>query len=114
VFDCAGWSPKLLADGFHVLTHCNATSPSGPSPVLVDTQYAIAPRDLRGPRECQGGSNTYVLTSDGAAFAVFYTKLGNRLLEPLLAANAPPAPLEVRRALRVIDHHIDDAIDHAR
>ncbi len=45
-------------------------------------------------------SNTYVLTPDGVRFAVFYTKLSNRLLEPLLAADAPPAPLELRRALR--------------
>lgn len=59
-------------------------------------------------------SNIYVLTPDGVAFAVFYTKLGNRLLAPLMAANAPPAPPELRRAMRVIDHTIDDAIDHAR
>jgi hypothetical protein len=59
-------------------------------------------------------SNTYVLTSDGVSFAVFYTKLGNRLLEPLMAANGPPAPVELRRALRVIHHSIDHAIDRAR
>ena len=59
-------------------------------------------------------SNTYVLTPDGVAFAVFYTKLGNRLLQPLMAANAPPAPLELRNALRTIDRTIDDRINHAR
>jgi hypothetical protein len=42
-----------------------------------------------------------------------HTKLGNRLLEPLLAADHPPAPLELRHALAVIDNTIDDAIDHA-
>jgi hypothetical protein len=59
-------------------------------------------------------SNTYMLTPDGVAFAVFYTKVGNRLLEPLMATNAPPAPLELRQALRTIDHSIDRAITRAR
>jgi hypothetical protein len=60
-------------------------------------------------------SNTYALTPDGVTFAVFYTKLGNRLLQPLLAAaNSPPGPVELRQALRVIDHVIDDNIQHAR
>lgn len=58
-------------------------------------------------------SNTYMLTSDGVRFAVFYTKLGNRLLEPLMATHGPPAPVQLRRALRVIDHTIDDAINRA-
>jgi hypothetical protein len=45
-------------------------------------------------------TNTYVLTPDGQRFAVFYTKVHNRLLRPLLAADHPPAPLPVRQALR--------------
>ncbi|MDQ6796723.1 MAG: hypothetical protein M3011_01645, partial [Actinomycetota bacterium] len=59
-------------------------------------------------------SNTYVLTADGARVAIFYTKLQNRLLGPLLAADRPPAPLELRRALQVIDATVDNYIDHAR
>jgi hypothetical protein len=59
-------------------------------------------------------SNTYVLTDDGQRFAVFYTKVHNRLLRPLMAADQPPAPLEVRRALRILDHAITDYIDNAR
>lgn len=59
-------------------------------------------------------SNTYVLTPDGVKVAVFYTKLHNRLLRPLLAADRPPAPLPVRQALRTLDHAIDDYIDQAR
>ena len=46
--------------------------------------------------------------------AVFYTKLDRRLLRPLLAADKPPAPLEVRRALAVIDKTITDFVTHAR
>jgi len=59
-------------------------------------------------------TNTYVLTPDGQRFAVFYTKVYNRLLMPLMAADRPPAPLEVRQALRVLDHAVTDYIDTAR
>jgi hypothetical protein len=59
-------------------------------------------------------SNTYVLTDDGQRFAIFYTKVHNRLLRPLLAADTPPAPLQVRQALKVLDHAVTDYIDQAR
>ena len=59
-------------------------------------------------------SNTYLLTPDGQRVAIFYTKIHNRLLRPLLAANDPPAPLALRQALRVINHHIEDYITEAR
>ena len=55
-------------------------------------------------------SNTYVLTNDGQRFAIFYTKVHNRLLRPMLAANQPP----VRQALRTIGQAVDDYIDQAR
>lgn len=58
-------------------------------------------------------SNTYQLTPDGIRVAVFYSKVHDRLLRPLLAANAPPAPLELRQALRTIDRHVQDYIDNA-
>jgi hypothetical protein len=60
------------------------------------------------------GTNSYTLTPDGMRIAVFYTKVHNRLLKPLTAANQPPAPLPLRQALRVIDNHIDDYIGQAR
>ena len=59
------------------------------------------------------GRNVYRLTPEGQRFAVFYTKLHNRLLRPLMAANRPPAPLPLRQALRTIDRHIDDYLDLA-
>ena len=46
--------------------------------------------------------------------AVFYTKLHNRLLRPLLAADQPQAPPELRAALRAIDQHVDNYISRAR
>jgi len=59
-------------------------------------------------------TNTYVPTSDGIRAAVFYTKLDHRLLHPLLAAHLPPAPPELREALRTIDQTINTYIGHAR
>jgi len=59
-------------------------------------------------------SNTYVLTPEGQRVAIFYTKLHNRLLRPLLAAHDPPAPLPLRQALKVINNHVDDYIREAR
>jgi hypothetical protein len=59
-------------------------------------------------------SNTYVLTADGQRFALFYTKIHNRLLRPLLAADQPPAPLPLRQALRTIERHLEDYLNQAR
>ena len=38
------------------------------------------------------GRNLYRLTDDGLAFAIFYTKVHNRVLRPLLATDRPQAP----------------------
>lgn len=59
-------------------------------------------------------TNTYQLTPDGQRIAIFYTKVHDRLLRPLIAADAPPAPAELRRALRVVDRHLHDYVEHAR
>jgi len=59
-------------------------------------------------------TNRYVLTPDGIKVTVFYTKLHNRLLRPLLAADQPQAPPELRAALRAIDQHIGTYITRAR
>jgi hypothetical protein len=59
-------------------------------------------------------SNTYVLTPDGQRTAIFYTKVHNRLLRPLLAANRTPAPQPVRQALRTLELGVRDYIDQAR
>lgn len=60
------------------------------------------------------GTNTYDLTPDGQRVAIFYVKVHDRLLRPLIAANAPPAPIELRHALRTIDRHVNGYIDTAR
>ena len=55
-------------------------------------------------------THTYTLTPDGQRFAIFYTKLANRLLRPLMAADQPPAPPDLRHALTTIDQHVTDYI----
>lgn len=59
-------------------------------------------------------SNTYVLTGEGIRVAAFYTKLQNRLLGPLLEADKPPAPLEVRRALATLERGVGEYVKGAR
>jgi hypothetical protein len=59
-------------------------------------------------------TNRYAPTPEGIRVAAFYTKVRARVLGPLLAADAPPASLEVRRALRVLDHAVDERVIAAR
>ncbi len=60
------------------------------------------------------GRNLYRLTDDGLAFAIFYSKVHNRVLRPLLATTAPHAPPPLHAALRTIDQHIDARLNAAR
>jgi hypothetical protein len=60
------------------------------------------------------GRNLYQLTAEGQAFAIFYTKVHNRVLRPLLATAAPQAPPPLRAALRSIDQHISARFADAR
>lgn len=65
-------------------------------------------------RQRAGATRRRVLTPDGIKVAVFYTKLHNRLLPPLLAADQPQAPPELRAALHAIDQHVHPWITRAR
>ena len=76
--------------------------------------YDLARLRLNALLERRPHTNTYQLTPDGQRIAIFYTKVHDRLLRPLIAANAPPAPTELRRALRVVDHHLHHYVEHAR
>jgi hypothetical protein len=58
--------------------------------------------------------NRYTLTPDGLRFAIFYTKVHDRLLRPLMAADQPPAAPDLREALRAIDQHVSARISAAR
>jgi hypothetical protein len=59
-------------------------------------------------------SNTYVLTPQGIRVAVFYTKLQNRLLRPLLDADKPPAKIEIRRALATLESAVNQYVHDAQ
>jgi len=76
--------------------------------------YDLRRLRLHGLIKRTPGTNSYVLTPEGIRVAVFYTKLQGRLLRPLLEADKPPAPIELRRALGTIDHVLGDYITGAR
>jgi hypothetical protein len=58
--------------------------------------------------------NQYALTPDGLRFAIFYTKVHDRLLRPLMASDQPQAPPTLRAALRVIDSELTRRLAAAR
>ena len=58
-------------------------------------------------------SNRYQLTEDGLAFAIFYTKVHDRLLRPLMS-QGPPTPPPLRAALATIDRHVNARFADAR
>jgi hypothetical protein len=76
--------------------------------------YDLRRLHLHGLIERIPHRNTYMLTPDGIRVAVFYTKLHNRLLHPLLEADKPPAAPHVRRALATLEHAINDYVTAAR
>ena len=58
--------------------------------------------------------NLYALTPDGLRFAIFYNKVHDRVLRPLMAGDQPQAPPPLRDALRVIDHEVTRRLAAAR
>ena len=88
---------------------------------LLGTTYGITQASYDLARLRRNGliirrphSNTYDLTADGLRFAIFYTKIHDRVLTPLFAADQPQAPPELRAALHTLDQHIDQQLAHAR
>lgn len=76
--------------------------------------YDLRRLRLHGLVERLPGTHSYTVTPDGIRVAVFYTKLHQRLLGPLLAADHPPAPRQLRRALTTIDQTIGEYVTNAR
>ena len=76
--------------------------------------HALRRLRLHGLIARSTGTNSYTLTPDGIRVAVFYTKLQTRLLRPLLEADKPPAPVELRRALATVERVLGDCVSNAR
>jgi hypothetical protein len=81
---------------------------------MNQASYDLARLRLNGLITRIPDRNRYRLTSDGLPFAIFYNEVHDRLLRPLLAAEGPPAPPPIRKALRTIDIHITQRIDSER
>jgi hypothetical protein len=80
---------------------------------MTQASYDLARLRRNGLITRQPHASTYDPTPDGLAFAIFYTKVHDRVLAPLLAAGQPQAPPQLRAALTTIQHHIDDRLASA-
>jgi hypothetical protein len=81
---------------------------------MAQASYDLARLRRNGLITRRPHANTYDLTSDGLAFAVFYTKVHDRVLAPLFTAGQPQAPPQLRAALRTIEQLIDERLAHSR
>ena len=81
---------------------------------MTQASYDLARLSRNGLITRRPHANTYDLTPDGLAFAIFYTKVHNRVLAPLFAAGQPQAPPLLRAALTTIQHHVDHRLAAAR
>jgi hypothetical protein len=88
---------------------------------LLGTPYGMAQASYDLARLRRNGlitrrphANTYDLTPDGLAFAIFYTKVHDRVLKPLFAAGQPQAPPPLRTALHQIEQLINTRLAEAR
>jgi hypothetical protein len=88
---------------------------------LLGTPYSMAQASYDLARLRRNGlitrrphTNTYDLTPDGLAFAIFYTKVCDRVLAPLFTTSQPQAPPVIAAALRIIDRHLNNRLADAR
>jgi predicted MarR family transcription regulator len=81
---------------------------------MTQASYDLARLRRNGLITRRPNANTYDLTPDGLAFAIFYTKVHDRLLKPLFAVSQPQAPPPLRAALRTIEQVIDDRLADIR
>jgi hypothetical protein len=82
---------------------------------MNQASYDLARLRLNGLISRVPRHNRYTLTLDGQQFAIFYTKVHDRVLRPLLSTrDQPNAPPQLRAALRTIEHAIDQHLGQAR
>ena len=65
---------------------------------MTQASYDLARLRRNGLITRRPHANTYDLTPDGLAFAIFYTKVHDRVLTPLFTAYQPQAPPQLRTA----------------
>ena len=80
-------------------TYRTARCPRRHDPGLLRPGPAAAQRPDHPPAH----AGTDDLTADGLAFAIFYTKVHDRVLAPLFAAGQPQTPPPLRAAMRTIN-----------
>jgi hypothetical protein len=76
---------------------------------MTQASYDLARLRYHGLIVRRPHTNTYDLTADGLRFAVFYTKVHDRVPVPLFAADQPQAPPDLRAALRTLDTLTSDS-----
>ena len=76
--------------------------------------YDLRRLRLHGLVERLHGQLRYHLTRDGISFAVFYSKLGERVIPPLFLIEQPNTPTKLRRALETIGRCVQDSFQHAQ
>ena len=81
---------------------------------MTQASYDLARMRRNGLITRRPNASTYDLTPDGLRFAIFYTKVHDRVLTPLFAAGQPQAPPQLRTALRTIEQLIDTRLADAR
>jgi hypothetical protein len=81
---------------------------------MTQASYDLARLRRNGLITRRPRANTYDLTTGGLAFAIFYTKVHDRVLAPLFTAGQPQSPPQLRAALDAIEHHIDERLAAAR
>jgi hypothetical protein len=81
---------------------------------MAQASYDLARLARNGLITRRPHASTYDLTPDGLKSAIFYTKVHDRVLAPLFTAGQPPAPPQLRDALRTIEQHIDARMASAR
>jgi len=81
---------------------------------MTQACYDLARLQRNGLISRRPHANTYDLTPDGLMFAIFYTKVHDRVLTPLFTAGQPQAPPQLRAALHAIERIIDGHLAAAR
>jgi hypothetical protein len=81
---------------------------------MTQASYDLARLRRNGLLTRRPHANTYDLTPDKVAFAIFCTKVHDRVLAPLFTAGQPQSPPQLQAALTTIEHHIDQRLAAAR